>query len=200
MLGIFKIRDRNLMRAPGPLDRQAIDKLRSSPALGRLKHNHWPSRSRYSVRCTTGPRGNLYLTDLRQDVIQRRGKTLMHQRGIVAFNEMRIVAVAAQQLGQFLSADPGQHRWIGDLKSVQMKDWKYGTIARGIEKLVRMPTGGERTGFSFSVTDDATDNQIGVVEGGPIGMGERIAEFAAFMNRTGRFRCDMAWNAVGPGK
>src|SRR5665213_243480 len=31
-------------------------------------------------------------------------------------------------------------------------------------------------------------------------MGERIAEFAAFMDRPRRFRRDMAWNAVRPGK
>ena len=106
----------------------------------------------------------------------------MHQRGIVALNEMGIVAVAAQQLGQLLPADPGQHRWIGNLEAIEMKDRKYGAITRGIKELVGVPTGGERTGFGFSVANDATDDQIRVVEGGAIGMGQRIAEFAAFMN------------------
>src|SRR6202020_3525751 len=118
----------------------------------------------------------------------------MHQRGIVTFNEMGIVAVAAQQLGQLLPADPSQHRWIGNLEAIEMKDRKYGAITRGIKELVGMPTGSERTGFSFSVANDATDNQVRVVEGGPIGMGQRISELAAFVDRTGRFRRDMTWN------
>ena len=94
----------------------------------------------------------------------------MYQRGIVTLDEMGIVAVAAQQLGQLLPADPSQHRWIGNLEAIEMKDRKYGAITRGIKELVGMPTGSERTGFSFSVANDATDNEIGVVEGGPIGM------------------------------
>ena len=40
----------------------------------------------------------------------------------------------------------------------------------------------------------------GIVEGGAIGMRQRIAQFAAFVNRAGRFRRDMAGNAVGPGE
>src|SRR3984957_9973632 len=124
----------------------------------------------------------------------------MYQRGIVTLNEMGIVAVAAQQLGQLLPADPSQHRWIGNLEAIEMKDRKYGAITRGIKKLVGMPTGSKRAGFGFSVANDATDNQIRVVEGGAIGMGQRITEFAALMNRPRSFRRDMAWNAVRPGK
>ena len=96
MFGIFEIRDRNLMRTPRSFDRQPIDKFRSGPALGRLKHNHRPARPRDLVGRTGGPRGTLYLADLHQDVIQRRGETLVHQRGIITLDEMGIVAVAAQ--------------------------------------------------------------------------------------------------------
>ena len=124
----------------------------------------------------------------------------MHQRRIVALDEMRIVAVAAQQLGQFLAADAGQHGRIGDLEPVEMKDRKHRAVARGIEKLVGVPTGGERAGFRFSVANDASDDQIRIVEGGAIGMDQGIAEFAAFMDRPGRFRRDMTWNAVRPGE
>ena len=113
---------------------------------------------------------------------------------------MRIVAVAAQQLRQFLPADAGQHRRVGDLEPVQMKDRKHRTITGRIEEFVGVPTGGERASFRFAIANNATDDQVRIVEGGAIGMSQRIAEFAAFMDRAGRFRRDVAGNSVGPGK
>jgi hypothetical protein len=81
-----------------------------------------------------------------------------------------------------------------------MKDRQHGAIARGIEELVGVPAGGQRAGFGLAVADDAGDDQIRVVEGGAIGMGQRIAQFAAFMDRARRFRRDVAGNAVRPGE
>ena len=63
-----------------------------------------------------------------------------------------------------------------------------------------MPTGGERAGFGLAVADDAGNDQIRIVEGGAIGVNQRITQFAAFMNRAGRFRRHMAGNSVRPGE
>ena len=94
----------------------------------------------------------------------------MHHGGIVAFHEMRFIAVAADQVGQFLAADAGEHGRIGDLEPVEMKDRKNRAIARGIQKLVGVPTGGKRAGFRLAVADDAGDDQIRIVEGRAIGV------------------------------
>ena len=85
---------------------------------------------------------------------------------------MRIVAVAAQQLGQFLAADASQHRRIGDLETIEMKDRKNRAIARRVQKLVGVPTGGQRAGFRLAIADDAGDDQIRIVEGSAIGVGQ----------------------------
>ena len=69
---------------------------------------------------------------------------------------MRIVAVAAQQLRQFLPADAGQHRRVGDLEAVEMKDRKHRTVAGGVEEFIGVPTGGERAGFGLAIADDAS--------------------------------------------
>ena len=113
---------------------------------------------------------------------------------------MRLIAIAAEQLGQFLAADAREHRRIGDLEAVEMQDRKHRAIARRVEKLVGMPAGGQRAGFRFAVADDAGDDQIGIVERRAIGVEQRIAELAAFMNGAGRFRRDMAGNSVRPGE
>src|SRR6185437_8010469 len=116
------------------------------------------------------------------------------------FDEKGFVTVTAQQLRQFVATDARQHRRIGDLETVEMKDGKNRTIARGVEEFVGVPTGSQRASFRFAVTDDASDNQIRFVEGRAIGMDQRIAEFSAGVNGTRRLRRDMAGNAVRPGK
>ena len=89
--------------------------------------------------------------NLRYHLIKRAGQTLMHHGRDVAFNEMRFITVTADQVGQFPVADAGEHGRIGDLESVEMKDRKNRTITRGIQKLVRVPTCGQRTGFRLPV-------------------------------------------------
>src|SRR5215470_14203493 len=48
-LQMFRFRrevgDRHLMRAKCPFDRLAVDRLRPTPTLGRLQHDHWPPRT-----------------------------------------------------------------------------------------------------------------------------------------------------------
>ena len=124
----------------------------------------------------------------------------MHDGGNVAFHEMRLIAVTAHQVGQFLAADAGEHGRIGDLEPVEMKDRKNRTIARGIEKLVGVPTRGQRARFRLAVADDAGHDQIRIVERRAIGMDQGISQFTAFMDRPRRFRCDMTGDAVRPGE
>ena len=190
MFGVLEIRDRNLMGAPSPFHRLAVNELRPGPAFGRAEHDHGPTRPLHRIR--RGTRGILDLVDLRKDHIECAGETLMHQGRDVAFDEMRFVAVAADQVGQFLAADAGEHRRVGNLEPIEMKDRKNGTIACGIEKLVGVPTRGKRARFRLTIADDAGDDQIRIVESSAIGMEEGIAEFAAFMDRAGSFRRHMA--------
>ncbi len=63
-----------------------------------------------------------------------------------------------------------------------------------------MPTGGTGSGFGFAVSDDAGDDQIGIVVGRAVGVQKRVAEFAAFVNGAGSFRRDVTGNSVGPGE
>src|SRR5580704_5907296 len=154
MFRVLEIRDRDLMRAPCALDRLVVDGFRSRPTLGRAEDDHRPARTLWACRISAGARSALNLANLRQNRIERSGQTLMHDRRIVALDEMRIVAVAAQQLRQLLAADASQHRWIGDLEAVEMKDRKNGAVMRGVQKLVRVPTGGQHSGFRLAVADD----------------------------------------------
>src|SRR6202011_5053753 len=75
-----------------------------------------------------------------------------------------------------------------------------GAVFGGIQKLVGVPAGGARTSLGFAIADDATDDQIRIVERGAVGVEQGVAELSAFMNGARSFRCDVAWDAVRPGK
>src|ERR1700722_10473414 len=71
MFGIFEIRDRNLVRTPGPFHRLAVDEFWPGPAFWRTEHDHRPTRS--LRRVCRGTRRFLDPLYLRQDRIKRAG-------------------------------------------------------------------------------------------------------------------------------
>src|SRR5205085_4769900 len=48
-----------------------------------------------------------------------------------------------------------------------------------------------------AVADDAGDDQLGVVERGPVGVRQGVAELASFVDGAGRLRGDVAGDAAG---
>ncbi len=128
------------------------------------------------------------------------GQQLVHRRRIVAFDEIGRVAVAAEQFVELFVADPRQDGRTGDLVAVQVQDRQHDAVVDGVEELVRVPTCGQRPRLRLAVADDAGDEQIGIVEGGAVGVRDRIAQFAPFVDRAGRLRGDVAGDAAGKRK
>ena len=182
------------MRAKGPFRPLAIDHLRASPALWRAQDDHGPARPHGEP---VGAGVTLDAADVGDDRVERRGHPLVHFHRVVAFDEIRRVAVAAEERLQFVARNAGQHGGAGDLVAVQMQNGQHGAVVDRIEKFVRVPTGRERAGLCFAVADDARDEQVGIVERGAEGMRQRVPQLAAFVNRTGRLRRDMTRNAAG---
>src|SRR5271170_17626 len=164
MFGIFEIRDRNLVRTPGPLHRLAVHELWPGPAFWCTEHDHRPTRS--LRRVCRGTRCFLDLLYLCQDRIKRASQTLMHLGGDVAFREIWFIAVAADQVGQFLPADAREHGRICDLEPVEMKNRKNRTITCWIQKLIGVPTRRKRSRLRLTVADNARNDKIRVIECG----------------------------------
>ena len=55
-----------------------------------------------------------------------------------------------------------------------------------------MPARRQCAGFRFAITDDASDDQIRIVEGSAISMRKGIAQFATLIDRSGSFGGHMA--------
>ena len=113
---------------------------------------------------------------------------------------MRCVAVAAEQLVEFLTADAGEHGRIGDLVAVQVQDRQHRSVGQRVQELVRVPAGRHRPGLGLAVPDGAGDDQAGVIEGRTVGMRQRIAELAPLVDRPGRLRRHVARDASGKGE
>ena len=69
------------------------------------------------LACLTLDRG-----DLVEHTVQRRRHQLVHLRRIVAFDEIRLVAVALEKVFELLPRNPRQDRRIGDLVAIQVQD------------------------------------------------------------------------------
>ena len=85
---------------------------------------------------------------------------------------------------------------VGDLVAIQMQDRQHASVASRIQKLVAVPTRGERAGLGFAIAHDASDDQIRIVERRAICVAQRVAEFAAFVDAARRFRRNVARNAA----
>src|ERR1035437_6297146 len=188
------------MRTPRALDLLAVDDLRAGPALGCPKDDHGPGRTQAGTvgaglrLARTG--GLLDVTDLVEDGVEGRRELLMYQGGVVAGDEVWLVAISDHEVAQLVLRDAGQDRGVGDLVAVQGQDRQDRAVAHRIEELVRMPAGRQRAGLGLAVADDAANEQVRVVECRAEGMRQRIAELAALMDGARCLRRDVAGNAA----
>ncbi len=145
----------------------AVNGLRPGPALRCAQYDHRPNRP--LVRSAAAGR-RLDRIDAVERGIDRRGHGLMHGGGIVAFDKVGLVAIAPHQLGELLTRDAREQARVGDLVAVEVQDRQYRTVGGGIEELVRVPCGCQRTRLGLAVTDNAGDRKVRVVEHGAVGM------------------------------
>ena len=198
VFGLGELGNRHLVGAPGAFDRQAVHFLRPGPALGRFQDDHRPTRQRGGLRRTWRTRIALDLPDLRQHLVQRARQALVHQRRVIAFDDMRLIAVPAHQRDEVAAGYARQHCRVGDLVAVEVQDRQHSAVARRVQELVRVPARRQRPGLGLAVTDDARHDEARIVEGGTVGMGKRIAQLAALVDRAWGFRRQMAGNAARP--
>ncbi len=194
MFRVVHVAHRHLMGAPVALLPLAVDFLGAGPALRRAHDDHRPLGP---VLESIRPRVILDAADVVHDLFQRFRHQLVHRLRVVALDEMRDVAVAAEQRFEFLVRDAREHGRIGDLVAIEVQDRQHGAVVDRIEELVGVPARRHRAGLGLAVADDAGDDQARVVEGRAVGMRHRIAKLAALVDRARRLRRDVARNAAG---
>jgi hypothetical protein len=146
----------------------------------------------------------LDLLDRVEHGVERLGQAAVHRLGRLAVeasrDHLRLPAVAPQQREEILLRDPGEDRRVRDLVAVQVEDRQHDPVAACVEQLVRVPARRERAGLRLTVSNDAHDEQVGIVERRAEGVDERVAELAALVDRARRLRGRMARDAAGEGE
>ena len=137
------------------------------------------------------------LLDLRHDRVEHAGQLLVDRLRVAPLDEVRLVAHALEELLQFVLGDAGEEAGVGDLVAVQVEDRQHAAVAGRVEELVAVPAGGERPGLRLAVADDAGDDQVRVVERGPVGVAQGVAQLAAFVDAARGLRGDVAGDAAG---
>jgi len=191
-------RNGHLMRAPKTFDFLAVDLFRAGPALGAAQHDHRPVRPLGAFAAVAGVL--LDRSDAGERDIERIGHGPVHQLGIVALDEQRLVTKSAKEIADLAVGHAAEHGRVRDLVAVEVQDRQHGAVMRGIEELVGVPGRRQRPGLGLAVADNAGDDQIGIVERRAIGMHQRVTELAALVDRPRRLRRRVARDAAGEGK
>src|SRR5207253_7812218 len=90
-----------------------------------------------------------------------------------------------------------KQRGVVDLVAVEVQDRQDRAVADGIQELVGMPRGGERSRLRFAIAHRHCDQQIGIVEGGAEGVRDAVAELAAFVDGARSLGRAVAADAAG---
>ena len=197
----------HLVRAPGAFHRVPVHLGRAGPALRGAHDDHrpawpWPAAVRPAAVPAGAGRARLALDlpDPGQDVVQHAGQLGVHVLRVGPGDELRRVAVAAQQRVQLRFGDPGQHRGVGDLPAVQVQDRQDRPVPGRVQELAGVPAGGQRPGLGLAVTDDAGHDEVGIVERGAVRVGQGIPQLAALVDGAGRLRGDVAGHPAREGE
>ena len=148
--------------------------------------------------------GVLDVADLGKDGVELDSHAPVHGHGALAvesaLDQHRAVSVAGEERQQLGGGNSGQDGGSGNLVPVQMQDGQHGAVASGIEELVRVPSGGRRPGLCLTVAHHTGDHQVGIVECGPEGMAQRVAELTALVDGPRGLRAAVTGDAAGEGE
>ncbi len=143
------------------------------------KHDHRPAGA---FGETILARIGLDAPDLADNRVECGGHQLVHGLRLTPLDEVRGVAITAEEVIQFLMADPSQDAGIGDLVAVEVKDRQNYPVGCRIQELVGMPARRQRSSLRLAVADDTGNDQVRVVEGCSVGVRDSVAELPAFVN------------------
>src|SRR5437867_4113255 len=78
-----------------------------------------------------------------------------------------------------------------------MEDGQDSTVTHRVQKFVGVPACGESASFGFTISNNAANQQIRIIERRAVSMRECVSQLAAFMDGARGFGRDMTRNATG---
>src|SRR5665647_3966840 len=105
----------------------------------------------------------------------------MHLFRIIAFHIIRNPSIATEKLIKFVMADTCENGRVSNFITIQMKDRQHSPVGNRIKKFIGVPCSCQRSGFRFTVTDNACNDQSGVIEYSSKSMAERITQLTSLV-------------------
>jgi hypothetical protein len=121
----------------------------------------------------------------------------VHVGGVVAGHQHRVPAVAAEHHVEVVLGYSYEHCGVGDLVAVQVQHREHRAVPARVEEPAAAPGRGQRPRLRLAVADDGGDHEIWVVEGSAEGVGERVPELTALVDRAGHLGGDVARDTAG---
>src|ERR1035437_1432879 len=121
----------------------------------------------------------------------------MHDLRVVTLNKVRLVATSAVQSLQICVTGASLCGRTGNFIAVEVQNRKDRTVSHRVEKVDRLPASLKWAGLGLAITDDAGDNQVGIVESGAECMDQRVAKLSSLMHRIGDMRPAVAGHPAG---
>ena len=97
--------------------------------------------------------------------IERTGKLLVDEFGIVAFDEIRRIALAFVEGRKFFVSGARLNRGTGNFVAVEMQNRQDCAVPRRIQELNSLPAAFERASFRLTIAHNTGHDQIGIIEG-----------------------------------
>src|ERR1700730_10062990 len=132
---------RNLVRTECALDWHTINFFRACPALRSAQDDHRPRLLMLVFTCPSlsGPGILLNISYARVAAIESTREQLVHDFGIVAFNEIRCVAKPFVKGDKFCITRASRDRGAGDLVTIEVQNRQHRSISRWIQELDALP-------------------------------------------------------------
>ena len=192
--------ERNLVRAECALDRHAIHFFRARPALRSAQDDHRPRWRAADLDLCAG----LLSGKFSECPGCARSSDRVRRREVGArFRDrlLRRIQGCSQALCRTRSSSSSLvracDRRAGDFVAIQMQNRQHRSVSRWIQELDALPASFERAGLSLAIADDASHDQIRIIERRSKGVDQRIAKFASLMHGVRRVRSAMARNTAG---
>src|ERR1700730_7450394 len=142
----------NLMSTECAFNGHAIHFFRASPALRSAQDDHGPRRTWIAL---AGARIFLNVSYPRVAAIESSGKKLMHDFGIIPFDEIWGIAEPLVVQDKFFVTRACQDRGARDFVTIQMQNRQHCSVPQWVQELNALPASFERAGLGLAITDDA---------------------------------------------
>ena len=159
--------------------------------LGRAEDQNGPAGLNDGV---TAAGSSLNLLDLAKSPVHAGSEVLVDVLEVL--DDTNLVTVAGEECCDLLVVHRSVDGTLRDLEAVDVHDRQDRARLGRVDVLVAVPRGGSGTGLGLTVTNDASDDEVGLVHDGTEGHAQSVAELTTLVDGSGGLSVDVTGAVV----